>query len=82
MSGLFFAILSLIPSCSITTLATGACSDSIDTRQSANKLLSEEEISSLNGSRPICPTAYTFIRNGKTECLVSDMKGGASIGCG
>lgn len=59
-----------------------SCSDSQDISLAAPNLLSPEELQTLRGTGPFCPTIYRFKRDGEETCLVSDADGGASVGCG
>ena len=58
------------------------CTDSIDARHAAARLLTPTELRSPHGAELMCPRVYLFGHNGHRECLVDDGDGGALAGCG
>ena len=72
------AFLSLI----LTAVLAYRCSETMDIRLAAKKLLNPEEISTLQATGFLCPSVYKFRRDGKETCLISDGDGGAFVGCG
>ena len=78
LCGLLAAILGF----TLTLPVAFTCSESRNVAIAARRLLDPQEYQSLRGTRRICPTVYTYERDGERICLVSDGDGGAHVGCG
>ena len=72
------ALLSLI----LTVGLAYRCSEAMDVRLAAKKLLNPKELATLQGTGFLCPSVYKFKRDGEDTCLVADGDGGALVGCG
>ena len=75
-------VVSMVLSLLVVTPIAITCSESRDVELAASKLLTTQEIKTLQGTALFCPTVFRFDRGGQKTCLVSDNDGGANVGCG
>ena len=75
-------VVSMVLSLLVVTPIAITCSESRDVELAASKLLTTQEIKTLQGTDLFCPTVFRFDRDGHKTCLVSDNDGGANVGCG
>ena len=75
-------VVSMVLSLLVVTPIAITCSKSRDVELAASKLLTTQEIKTLQGTDLFCPTVFRFDRDGYKTCLVSDNDGGANVGCG
>ena len=57
------------------------CSESFAFSRAIGTRLTPAEISTLHREQFVCPTIYTFKRNGEKTCVIS-IGGRADVGCG